>query len=73
MMKNKNIIDCYKLDIVKDIPQELTVITRHRNQLIFKNQKLKKIIWVLSTGVGCLIVYQLLKSYGNKKNKKTPK
>lgn len=65
-MKNQNIIDCYKLDFIKDIPEELELITDHRNDLVIENQKLKKIILATSLSFACLLAYNLLKNYGKK-------
>ncbi|WP_027393519.1 hypothetical protein [Aquimarina latercula] len=65
-MKNQNIIDCYKLDLVKDIPEELKLTKSHRNDLFLKNQRLKSIIWTLGISLGCLLAYNLLKNHGKK-------
>ncbi len=65
-MKNQNIIDCYKLDLIKDIPEELKLTKSNRNDLFLQNQKLKKIIWTLGISLGCLLAYNLLKNYGKK-------
>ncbi|TSE08133.1 hypothetical protein [Aquimarina algiphila] len=70
-MKNQNIIDCYKLDFIKDIPEELELITDHRNELIIENQKLKKVIWATSLSVVCLLTYIIIKNYG-KRQKEYP-
>lgn len=69
-MKNQNIIDCYKLDIIKDIPLELDLITQNRDQLLFENQKLKKILLALSVGLGGIIAYKIINYYGKKKRDK---
>ena len=69
-MKQPNFIDCYKLDLIKDIPEELTLANRQREQLLVKNQKLKKVIWTLSVGLGCLLIYTIINDYGKKKNTK---
>ena len=65
-MKNQNIIDCYKLDFIKDIPKELELITDHRNDLFIENQKLKKVIWATSLSFVCLLAYIIIKNYGKK-------
>lgn len=70
-MKNQNIIDCYKLDFIRNIPEELELITDHRNDLTIENQKLKKVIWATSLSFACLLAYIIVKNYG-KKQKKHP-
>ncbi len=68
-MKNSNIIDCYKLDLIKDIPVELDLLTQHRDQLLLDNQKLKKVILALGIGFGCIIIYKIVTTYGKKQRK----
>lgn len=65
-MENPNIIDCYKLDLTKDIPLEFDLLTEQRDQLIIENQKLKKIILALGIGVSCVIIYKIINTYGKK-------
>ncbi len=69
-MKNYTPIDCYKLDLIKDIPKELELTIDQRDHLFTKNQKLKKVIWALGISLGCLLVFNIIKSYGKKQ--KTP-
>lgn len=70
-MKNQNIIDCYKLDFIKDIPEELELMTDQRNDLVIENQKLKKIIWATSLSFVCLLTYIIIKNYGKKQKEHT--
>lgn len=76
-MENSNIIDCYKLDLIKDIPLEFDLLTQQRDQLMVENQKLKKIILALSIGVSGVIIYKIINTYGQKqkntKEKTLPK
>ncbi len=65
-MRNQHIIDCYKLDLIKDIPKELQYTTAQRDSLFSENQKLKNIIWALGISCGCLIIYNIIKNYGKK-------
>ena len=66
---DQNIIDCYKLEIIRDIPQELSVITHNRDSLFRENQKLKNIVWGLSISLGCVLVYNLINTIYAKKEK----
>lgn len=69
-MKNQNIIDCYKLDLIKDIPEELKLTKSHRNDLFSQNQKLKKIVWALGISLGGLLTYTWFKNYEKRKKNK---
>ncbi|MBG6131767.1 hypothetical protein IWQ47_003491 [Aquimarina sp. EL_43] len=68
-MKHPNIIDCYKLDLIKDIPLELDLLTQHRDRLLLDNQKLKKIILALGIGFGFIIIYKIVTTNGKKQRK----
>ncbi len=65
-MKHTNIIDCYKLELIKDIPRELTETISHKNHLLVQNQRLKNIIWSLGISVSCLLLLNLFQHYSKK-------
>lgn len=65
-MKNQNIIDCYKLDIIKDIPLEHLRLEQQIDDAISQNQMLKNILAVLGIGAGCVLLYKIVKNYGKK-------
>lgn len=54
----KNIVNCYELDFVKDIPLEMNLLQSECEQLHTSNKKLKIALSVLILGIGAYFVYQ---------------
>jgi len=53
----KNIVNCYELDFVKDIPIEMNLLQSEWEQLHTSNRSLKIALSVLVLGVGAYFVY----------------
>ncbi len=54
----KNIVNCYELDFVKDIPIEMNLLQSECEQLHTSNKNLKIALSVLVLGIGAYFVYQ---------------
>lgn len=53
----KNIVNCYELDFVKDIPIEMNLLQSECEQLQTSNKNLKIALSVLVLGIGAYFVY----------------
>ena len=53
----KNIVNCYELDFVKDIPIEMNLLQSECEQLDTSNKNLKIALSVLVLGIGAYFVY----------------
>lgn len=53
----KNIVNCYELDFVKDIPIEMNLLQSECEQLHANNKNLKVALSVLILGIGAYFVY----------------
>ena len=53
----KNIVNCYELDFVKDIPIEMNLLQSECEQLHTGNKNFKIALSVLVLGIGAYFVY----------------
>lgn len=56
----ENIVNCYELDFVKDIPEELIQLKHSCLELRETNITLKIALTTLLLGIGAYTVYQIL-------------
>lgn len=54
----ENIVNCFELDFLKDIPTEMNQLQNENVELISSNRKLKTSLSVLIFGLGVFIIYK---------------
>lgn len=54
----ENIVNCFELDFLKDIPTEMNQLQNENIELISSNRKLKTSLSILILGFGVFIIYQ---------------
>ncbi len=67
----KNLLDCSKLQIARDIPKELSFYKSSYTHLVRQNHLYKKTLMVTGVGIGMCIIYIIVNHYVLQKKKKT--
>lgn len=70
MPLNPNILDCSELQIVRDIPEELSFYQKQCNTLTHQNHIYKKALLITTSGICLYLIYKTIHHYAKKRNQK---